>query len=42
VYSTSLISAERGHLQGEFIESPEDEANHIVEQIRAKVTGTKR
>jgi hypothetical protein len=39
-YSTSLISAERGDLQNEFIEISEDEANQIVERIRAKVTGT--
>jgi len=38
-YSTSLISAERGDLQNEFIEITEDEANQIVERIRAKVTG---
>jgi hypothetical protein len=39
-YSTSLIAAERGDLQNEFIEISEDEANQIVERIRAKVTGT--
>ena len=39
-YSTvRLISAERGDLQNEFIEITEDEANRIVERIRAKVTG---
>ena len=38
-YSTSLISAERGDLQNEFIELTEDEANQIVERIRATVTG---
>ena len=38
-YSTSLISAERGDLQYEFIEITEDEANRIVERIRAEVTG---
>ena len=37
--STSLVSAERGDLQNEFIEITEDEANRIVERIRAKVTG---
>jgi hypothetical protein len=31
-YSTSLISAERGGLQDEFIEITEDEAGQIVEQ----------
>ena len=38
-FSASLISAERGDLQNEFIEITEDEANQIVERIRAKVTG---
>jgi hypothetical protein len=38
-YSTSLISAERGDLDNEFIEITEDEASQIMEQIRAKVTG---
>jgi len=38
-YSTSLISAERGDLQNEYIEITEDEANQLVERIRAKVTG---
>ncbi len=38
-YSTSLISAERGDLANEFVEIAEDEANQIVERIRAKVTG---
>jgi hypothetical protein len=38
--SSSLVSAERGDLQNEFIEITEDEANQIVERIRAKVTGT--
>ena len=37
--SASLVSAERGDLQNEFIEIAEDEANQIVERIRAKVTG---
>ena len=39
-YSTSLISAERGDLDNKFIEIAEDEANQIVERIRARVTGT--
>ena len=39
-YSTSLISAERGDLDNDFIEITEDEANQIVERIRAKVSGT--
>jgi hypothetical protein len=38
-YSTSLISADRGDLDNEFIVITEDEANQIVKQIRAKVTG---
>ena len=37
--SPSLLSAERGDLQNEFIEITEDEANQIVKRIRAKVTG---
>jgi hypothetical protein len=35
-----LVSAERGDLVNEFIEITEDEANQIVERIRATVTGT--
>jgi hypothetical protein len=38
--SVSLVSAERGDLQNEFIEITEDEANQIVDRIRATVTGT--
>jgi hypothetical protein len=38
--SATLVSAERGDLQNQFIEITEDEANQIVERIRAKVTGT--
>jgi len=38
--SASLVSAERGDLQNDYIEITEDEANQIVAQIRAKVTGT--
>jgi len=38
-YSTSLISAERGDLDNEFIEITGDEANQIMERIRARVTG---
>ena len=34
-----LVSAERGDLENEFIEITEDEANQIVERIRATVTG---
>jgi len=38
--SWSLVSAERGDLENEFIEITEDEANQIVDRIRATVTGT--
>ena len=38
--SASLVSAERGDLDNEFIEITEDEASQIVERIRATVTGT--
>ncbi len=34
-----LVSAERGDLVNEFTEITEDEANQIVERIRATVTG---
>ena len=37
--SRLLVSAERGDLVNEFIEITEDEANQIVERIRATVTG---
>lgn len=37
-YSTSLMSAERGDLDNEFIEITENEANQIMERIRIKVT----
>ena len=37
--SASLVSAERGDLLNDFIEITEDEANQIVERIRAEVTG---
>ncbi len=39
VRTVLLVSAERGDLQNEFIEITEEEANQIVERIRAKVTG---
>jgi hypothetical protein len=35
-----LVSSERGDLKNEFIEITEDEANRIVDRIRATVTGT--
>jgi hypothetical protein len=38
--SWSLLSAERGDLENEFVEITEDEANRIVERIRATVTGS--
>jgi hypothetical protein len=37
--SSSMVSAERGDLENEFIEITEGEANQIVERIRAEVTG---
>jgi len=39
VRTVLLVSAERGDLQNEFIEITEDEANQIVERIRARATG---
>ena len=39
-FSPSLVSAERGDVLNNFVEITEDEANQIVERIRAKVTGT--
>ena len=38
-FSPALISAERGDLQNEFVEITEDEANRIVERIRASAAG---
>jgi hypothetical protein len=38
--SSSLYAAERGNLDNKFFEISEDEANRIVERIRATVTGT--
>jgi hypothetical protein len=37
--SSSLVSAERGDLQNEFIEISEEEAERIVARIRASVAG---
>jgi len=34
-----LVSAERGDLKNQFVEITEDEANRIVDRIRATVTG---
>jgi hypothetical protein len=38
--SASLVAAERGDLQNEFVEITETEASEIVERIRASVTGS--
>jgi hypothetical protein len=37
--SSSLISAERGDLENEFIEITEDEANQLMEELRTRWTG---
>jgi hypothetical protein len=37
--SSSLVSAERGDLENEFIVITEDEANQIEQRIRTEVTG---
>ena len=37
--SSSLVVAERGDLQNDFIEITEDEANQLMEQLRARWTG---
>ena len=37
--SWSLVSTERGDLENEFVEITEDEANRIVERIRASAAG---
>ena len=37
--SPSLVSAERGDLENEFIEISEDEANRLMEELRARWTG---
>jgi hypothetical protein len=39
-HTSLLYSAERGNLDNKFFEITEDEANRIVERIRATVTGT--
>ena len=36
--SPSLVSAERGDLENDFIEITEDEANQLMEQLRARWT----
>jgi hypothetical protein len=38
--SSTLVSAERGDLENEFIEIAEDEANQVMEQLRARWAGT--
>jgi len=38
--SSSLVSAERGDLENEFIEISEVEANQLMEELRARWTGT--
>jgi hypothetical protein len=38
--SWSLVSAERGDLQREFVEISADEANRLMEQLQARWTGT--
>ena len=38
--SWSLASAERGDLENQFVEITEDEANQIVDRIRATATDT--
>jgi hypothetical protein len=37
--SASLVSAERGDLLNEFIEISEDEANRLMEELRARWAG---
>jgi hypothetical protein len=38
--SASLVSAERGDLENEFVEIGEDEANQLMERLRVRWTGT--
>jgi hypothetical protein len=38
--SSSLVSAERGDLQNEFIEITENEANQLLERLRDRWTGS--
>jgi hypothetical protein len=37
--SSTLVSAERGDLENDFIEITEDEASQLMEQLRARWTG---
>jgi hypothetical protein len=39
-YSTSLVSAERGDLQNDFIEITEQEADQLMEQLRTRWMGS--
>jgi hypothetical protein len=38
--SSTLVSAERGDLENDFIEITEDEASQLMEQLRARWTDT--
>ena len=38
--SSTLVSAERGDLENDFIEITEGEASQLMEQLRARWTGT--
>jgi hypothetical protein len=38
--SSSLVSAERGDLQNDYIEITEDEADELMEQLRVRWSGT--
>jgi hypothetical protein len=38
--SSTLVSAERGDLENDFIEITESEAKQLMEQLRARWTGT--
>jgi hypothetical protein len=38
--SSTLVSAERGDLENDFIEITENEASQLMEQLRARWTGT--
>jgi hypothetical protein len=38
--SSTLVSAERGDLENDFIEVTEDEASQLMEQLRDRWTGT--
>ena len=38
--SSTLVSAERGDLENDFIEITQDEASQLMEELRARWTGT--